>query len=303
MTTPIDRRSLLTVAGAAGVAAGLVGATVAHAANVTPSKNTAPQLPTDPESMLRTLVRIQGTTGTERVTWKTRIVVYAVQPTGVQPLIALRGSESSWWERRDERTWVRYSSTLSFFEELGSNRFVEEFRNPLNGYVGKVPASFIRHKEGEFFTTNGEYFGSMKRAFPQSYPEEPLHPEWTLEAGFVRLRAASNFPPILKQPTREVATLSAPVDQLFDTRIATPAATVSGWNIRPWEPWLGMGDAPGHVIWHFDGVKLQNVEQHDADYLQRARAYTPLFDRSPKLDEGPSFFERILTRQPNRAAT
>jgi hypothetical protein len=64
-----------------------------------------------------------------------------------------------------------------------------------------------------------------------------------------------------------------------------------------------MGDAPGHVIWHFDGVKLQNVEQHDADYLQRARAYTPLFDQSPKVDEGPSFFERILTRQPNRAAT
>lgn len=295
--SPIDRRALLTATGAAGIALATRAAT-ADAVSNAPRK-----LPTDPVEKLRTMVRIQGTSGAERVTWKTRIVVYAVQPGGVQPLIALRGSESSWWERRNERTWVRYSSTLSFFEALDTGRFVEEFRNPLNGYVGKVPASFIRHKEGEYFTTMGEYFGSMKRAFPQTYPDEPLNPEWTLDAGFVRLRAASNFPPILKQPTREVATLCAPADALFDPLIATPSATVSGWNIRPWEPWLGMGDAPGHVIWHFDGVKLQHVEQLDADYLKRARAFTPLFDQSPQLDEGPSFFERILTRQPNRAAT
>jgi hypothetical protein len=292
----LKRRTVLGAVGLAGLALP-AALPVAEAA-------TAPRrLPTDPAEMLRTMVRIQGTSGRARVTWKTRIVVYAVQPDGVQPLVGLRGSESSWWEQRDATTWVRYSSTLSFFEELGTGRFLEEFRNPLNGNVGKVSTSFIRHKEGEYFTTMGEYFGSMRRAFPKSYPEEPLAPEWTLDAGFVRLRAASNFPPILKQPTREVATLSVPAEQLFDPRIETPAATVSGWNIRPWEPWLGMGDAPGHVIWHFDGVKLADVSQLDADYLQRARAFTPLFDRSPQFDEGPSFFERILTRQPNRAAT
>jgi hypothetical protein len=28
--------------------------------------------------------------------------------------------------------------------------------------------------------------------------------------------------------------------------------------------------------------------------LARARAHTPLFDRSPQFDEGPSFFERVI---------
>ena len=191
----LKRRTVLGAVGLAGLALP-AALPVAEAA-------TAPRrLPTDPAEMLRTMVRIQGTSGRARVTWKTRIVVYAVQPDGVQPLVGLRGSESSWWEQRDATTWVRYSSTLSFFEELGTGRFLEEFRNPLNGNVGKVSTSFIRHKEGEYFTTMGEYFGSMRRAFPKSYPEEPLAPEWTLDAGFVRLRAASNFPPILKQPTR-----------------------------------------------------------------------------------------------------
>jgi hypothetical protein len=251
-------------------------------------------LPTDPKGILDAMVRIFGSSGPKRVTWKTRIKVYAVQPGGVVPLVGLRGSESGWWTKKDDSTWIRYSSTLSFFEDLETGKFIDEFRNPLNGHVSKVGVSFIRHKEGEYFTTMGEYYGSMKKAFPDSYPEEPLHADWDMDAGIVRMRGTSNFPPILKQPTKENATLCVRAAELFDPRIETPTSTVTGWNIRPWEPWLGMGDAPGHVIWHFDGVKLTDAELLDKDYLERARAHTPLFDKSPQFDEGPSFFERVI---------
>jgi hypothetical protein len=251
-------------------------------------------LPTDPKGILDAMVRIYGSSGPKRVTWKTRIKVYAVQQGGVVPLVGLRGSESGWWTKKDDSTWIRYSSTLSFFEDLETGKFIDEFRNPLNGHVSKVGVSFIRHKEGEYFTTMGEYYGSMKQAFPDSYPEEPLHADWDMDAGIVRMRGTSNFPPILKQPTKENATLCVRAAELFDPRVETPTSTVTGWNIRPWEPWLGMGDAPGHVIWHFDGVKLTDAELLDKDYLERARAHTPLFDKSPQFDEGPSFFERVI---------
>ena len=251
-------------------------------------------LPTDPKGILDAMVRIYGSSGPKRVTWKTRIKVYAVQQGGVVPLVGLRGSESGWWTKKDDSTWIRYSSTLSFFEDLETGKFIDEFRNPLNGHVSKVGVSFIRHKEGEYFTTMGEYYGSMKQAFPDSYPEEPLHADWDMDAGIVRMRGTSNFPPILKQPTKENATLCVRAAELFDPRVETPTSTVTGWNIRPWEPWLGMGDAPGHVIWHFDGVKLTDADLLDKDYLERARAHTPLFDKSPQFDEGPSFFERVI---------
>jgi hypothetical protein len=259
-------------------------------------------LPTDPKGILDAMVRIFGSSGPKRVTWKTRIKVYAVQPGGVVPLVGLRGSESGWWTKKDDSTWIRYSSTLSFFEDLETGKFIDEFRNPLNGHVSKVGVSFIRHKEGEYFTTMGEYYGSMKKAFPDSYPEEPLHADWDLDAGIVRMRGTSNFPPILKQPTKENATLCVRAAELFDPRIETPTSTVTGWNIRPWEPWLGMGDAPGHVIWHFDGVKLTDAELLDKDYLERARAHTPLFDKSPQFDEGPSFFERVIQNRGQKPA-
>jgi hypothetical protein len=287
---------------AGGLALGALGAGALAHAPVEAKAKIPDRLPTDPRDIMNALVRIYGTSGPNRVTWKTRIKVYAVQPTGVTPLIGLRGSESGWWKKKDDSTWVRYSSTLSFFEDLETGKFIDEFRNPLNGHVSKVGVSFIRHKEGEYFTPMGEYYGSMKKAFPEVYKEEPLHADWDMDAGVVRLRGSSNFPPILRQPTKENATLSVRAAELFDPKIETPAVTVAGWNIRPWEPFLGMGDAPGHVIWHFDGVKLTDAELLDQDYLERARAHTPLFDKSPEFDEGPSFFERVIQNRGRKPA-
>ncbi len=290
------RAAAITMLGATAAAAvtAAVTASIAGAPAASARSRAATRLPTQPKEVLESVVRIYGTTGPQRVTWKTRITVYAVQQSGIVPLIGLRGSESGWWKKQDDSTYVRYSSTLSFFQDLKTGRFLEEFTNPLNGHVSKVAVSFIRHKEGEYRTTLGDYYGTMKKAFPQSYPEEPIAPDWDLDAGVVRLRGRSNFPPILRQPTLETATLSVRAAELFDRKVAMPLATVSGFNIRPWEPWLGMGDTPGHVIWQYDGVKLADVEGLDADYLARARAHTPLFDRSPEFDEGPSFFERVI---------
>jgi len=285
------RRAGLMTLGAAGAGAMTLAAATPPALA---AKKVRTTLPTDPKELLESVVRVYGTTGSDRVTFKTRITVYAVQASGVVPLVGLRGSESAWWKKIDDSTHVRYSSTLSFFQDLKTGRFLDEFTNPLNGHVSKVGVSFIRHKEGEYRTTMGDYYGSMKKAFPQSYPEEPIAPDWDLDAGMIRMRGRSNFPPILRQPTLETATLTVRAAELFDPKIPTPSATVSGFNIRPWEPWLGMGDTPGHVIWQYDGVKLTDVELLDADYRARARAHSPLFDKSPEFDEGPSFFERVI---------
>ncbi|MBM3515445.1 MAG: DUF1838 domain-containing protein [Alphaproteobacteria bacterium] len=272
---------------------GLFGALAALPA-VPATAQTPRALPTAPRDILNTMVRIGGTSGKNRVTWKTRIIVYAVEPTGVRPLVGLRGSESAWWKKVDDDTFIRYSSTLSFFEDLETGKFIDEFKNPLTGAMNKVGVSFIRHKEGEYYTTKGEYFGTMKKAFPDVYKDEMPAPKWKLDGDVIRIQGDSNFPPILQQPTKEAATQFAFASEVFDPKVETPRGFVSGWNIRPWERWLDMGDRPGHVIWHFDGVKLDNAELHDRDYLERARAHTPLFDKSPEFDEGPSFFERVI---------
>lgn len=171
---------------------GLFGALAALPA-VPATAQTPRALPTAPRDILNTMVRIGGTSGKNRVTWKTRIIVYAVEPTGVRPLVGLRGSESAWWKKVDDDTFIRYSSTLSFFEDLETGKFIDEFKNPLTGAMNKVGVSFIRHKEGEYYTTKGEYFGTMKKAFPDVYKDEMPAPKWKLDGDVIRIQGDLNF--------------------------------------------------------------------------------------------------------------
>jgi hypothetical protein len=300
----LDRRDfLLHTAPGFGASAALAGA-FGGAALAVPGRATAKSaararaLPTDPAAHNEAQVRAYGTTADGgQSLYRTRGVIYAVQPTAVRPLYAMMGSERSWWHRRDATTWVRYASTLSFFRDLDTGAWLEDYDNPLNGKRVKLPASFIRHKEGEFYTPNGHYFGSMKSAFPDVYKDEPTRLDWDAVGDTLRIRGASKFPPILPQPSLENATLFTSVREVLEKRVPSARAEVAGWNIFAWHPYLQMGDAPGHIIWHFDAVKVPDVGFLDPAYLERARAFTPLFDRSPETDEGPTFFERILQRR------
>ncbi len=300
----LNRRDLLTgvlgTSTALGWMAGLPQAALAASGPIA-TGGEASRLPTDPALQNEATVKFSGDSAGGESLWRTRGVIYAVQPTGIRPLYAMMGSERSWWTRLDATTWVRYPSTLSFFRDLDTGAWLDQFTNPLNGRSIKLPASFIRHKEGEFYTPNGHYFGSMKKEFPDTYKDEPLRLDWDAVGDTVRVRGSSRFPPILPQPSLECATMFSSRRQMLDRRTTRADANSAGWNIFAWHPYLEMGDAPGHIIWHFDAVKVRSVADLAPEYVARARAHTPLFDRSPQTDEGPTFFERILQRR--RAAS
>jgi len=256
------------------------------------------ELPTDPAGQNQALIRMMGTSGSDRVVWKTKGKIFAIFPDKVELLYGMRGSESTWWKQVDEDSWVRYNSTMSFFEDPETGTFIDEFTSPFNGETLKLNASYIRHKEGEYFTPMGHYYGSMKKIFPDHYPNKPLNLAWLLDSGIIRYQNGSNFPPILPEPSLEYATMFSRVSEVLDPNVETPSGMSAGWNIfsgqRP--DYVAMGIPPGHIIWHFDAVKIFSVDKLDTDYLERARAHSELFDQSPEFDEGPSFFERILKR-------
>ncbi|NKB43063.1 MAG: DUF1838 domain-containing protein [Alphaproteobacteria bacterium] len=258
-------------------------------------------LPADPAEQNEAYVKILGRTDEGRVTKKTRGIVMAVLPDAVVPLYGFRNSESAWWRKIDDASWVRFPSVLSFFTDLQTDTFIDTFESPFNGETVTLTPSFIRHKEGELFTPNGHYYGSMKRTFPDRYPEKPLQLNWTRDGDDVRLQRSSNFPPMIPQPSLESVSFFSNESEVFDPAVTDAHYRSAGWNIFSGvrAPYQALGVLPGHAIWHFDAVKLDDVDECDADYLKRARAYTPLYDQSPELDEGPSFFERLMSnRQP-----
>ena len=285
----VSRRVFSTAA--AGVAVGGLSVPSGGKAAVT-------SLPTDPVEQLYALVKMSGSMAEERVVKKTRGKIFAVLPDDVVLLYGMRGSESTWWRQIDDTTFVRFNSTMSFFTNPETDEFIDTYTSSINGVTIDLPVSYIRHKEGEWYTPMGSYYGSMKEAFPDSYPEKPLNMDWTLDGDIIRKQDGDSFPPILPQPSIEYASGFALASEVFDPDVKNAQNWGSGWNIMAGSrsPYKELGVLPGHVNWHFDSVKLENVEQLDDDYLERARAHSDRFDISPELDEGPSFFERIVER-------
>lgn len=259
----------------------------------------ADDLPADPAAQNEAYVKILGRTDGGRVVKKTRGIIMAVRNDGFVPLYGFRNSESAWWRQIGEASWVRFPSVLSFFTDLETDTFIDSFTSPFNGNTVALTPSYIRHKEGEVFTPSGHYYGSMKKIFPEHYPDKPLQLNWTRDGDDIRLQRSSYFPPVITQPSLESVSFFASAREVFDPDITDAHYRSAGWNFvsgtRP--PYTELGFLPGHAIWHYDAVKLNSVDECDADYLERARAYTPLFDQSPELDDGPSFFERMMANR------
>ena len=279
----------------AGVLAGSVGVGTPPLMAASRGSAEVDALPSDPVEQLRAWVRMIGTMAEDRVVKKTRGKIFAVLPDQVLLLYGMRGSESTWWRQVDDQTFVRFNSTMSFFTDPATGEFIDTYTSPINGATVEMPVSYIRHKEGEWFTPNGIYYGSMKSLFPDVYPDKPLQLDWTLDGDLIRCQKGDSFPPILPEPSIEYTSFFAHASEVFDANLDRARTWSAGWNIMAGTrfPYRELGVLPGHVNWHYDAVKLDDVEQLDADYLARARDHSERFDISPALDEGPSFFERM----------
>jgi hypothetical protein len=215
-----------------------------------------------------------------------------VEPTGVTPLFGIRGAEQSWWRPLDDGSFHSFTGVLTFYTDLQTGEFIDGFQNPLTGEHVVLTPNFIRHKEGVIYTPMGHYFPSMKKAFPEFYKDKPLQLDWVRDGDQIRLQGSAMLPPSLPQPNRETATIFAHASEVLDPSISRARAQSAGWNIMAWARYLNMGTRPGHVIWHFDALKVDGPDDLGQDYLARARAFTDRFDASPETDEGPTFFER-----------
>ncbi len=300
----LTRRDLMAMGTAGALAAG-VGIASAEDGYVSRGKARVDSLPTDPVEQLYAWVRMIGSHDEERIVKKTRGKIFAVLPDGVTLLYGMRGSESTWWRQIDDETFVRFNQTLSFFTDPVTDEFIDSFKSPVNGATVELPSSFIRHKEGEWYTPRGSYYGSMRSLFPDFYAEKPLSLDWTLDGDLIRCQKGDSFPPILPEPSMEHTTYFALASEVLDPDLERASAWSCGWNIMAGSrfPYRALGILPGHVNWHYDAVKLDDVEQLDDDYLERARAFSDRFDISPELDEGPSFFERIADNIKKRGDT
>lgn len=276
-----DRRQF--VAGAAL----LLGSTAAGARSSSPVL-----LPSDPAAQMRALVRVVGNTAGKESFWRGNSTIYAYTPDGTIPLLKTESGERSWW-KRDDGNHIRFSSSITRFLDPETGSPLEAFDNPITKRALPLPPRRMRRQDGEVFTPRGSYFPISRARFPEMYEDKPLQLDWTASDEIVRISHIENFAPVVKRSMYEVRTYFAPAADALDEDLASAAAASAGWFVSSYSRWLDMADAPGHMLWHFESVKVGALDDFGDEFLKWAREVEPRFDLSPELDEGPSYIDQV----------
>lgn len=277
----LDRRQLL-----AGSSL-LLGFSTAGAAARAPAP-----LPEDSAAQMRALVRVIGNTQGEQSFWRGNSTIYAYTPDGTIPLLKTESGERSWW-KRDGDNHVRFSSSITRFLDAQTQRPIDEFTNPFTRRRVELSPGRMRRQDGEVFTARGSYFPISRARFPDMYDDKPLQLDWTSSGDMIRISRIENFAPVVKRSMYEVRTYFAPAADALDEDLASTAAASAGWFVSSYSRWLDMADAPGHMLWHFESVKVRGLDDFGSDFLKWARAVEPRFDESPETDEGPSYIDQV----------
>jgi hypothetical protein len=254
-------------------------------------------LPVSPEEQNDALVRILGRTDEGESVWQSSSKIFALTENGVVPLLETRGGQRSWWRSEDGGIYRRFPAALNYFVDPVTGAFIDEFKNPITGRTTPLVSTVERRKDGEVFTPTGSYFPVSRQKFPDMYEDKPLSLDWRLDNNSIRLLLTQNFAPVAPRPIYEVHTYFAPASEALDRSRTTVQASSSGWFTAKFSRWLDMADVDGFMLWHFEGTKLNSIDDLDEDYLSRARARTDNFDVSPEFDSGPSYIEEVQKKR------
>lgn len=269
--TDVTRRNIL--AAAATVPAALA---VREAQAQAPADSPPPLLSyTTPADHVRAFLKLHASLETETVYYTYAGTLEALRPGHevvnlVSSTTLIRRDVEMVPEGHRIRIWEG-----TVYHRPGETVPLEEFENPLNGRTvrpfhqreGRGEAlwtntgpSFIRH-DGERVSRYGpdnpfklEWHQSgeriwMSRYSSGVYAKHPLNAEeWPLE--FVG-------PDLIYS---EKTTNNGLLREMADPAVVNASSTYSMSVVMLWWPWLLMGQAPGHLVWNTQGVKLSSLD-------------------------------------------
>ena len=230
------------------------------------------------KSLVKMMASLDGTAAP----WWFAGYLYAIPP-GQRPIPMVRceGCEVYFPQRLENGDYLLGGATLTFFRDVVSGEWLDEFHNPITGRHNAVKPNAMQGapKAGFLYPADDSaphFFGPMGSSGQLAYkpPERPGEPplgelrwERVGDTVFVTTSRGLDTP---AQPWMEVSTSITSAPALFDP--ATPRVAASGAvsYASPWLRWMDMEGVPGHLMCHAATHKLASLEELPTAYREHA---------------------------------
>lgn len=298
MTSTITRRTAsLAIASAGAALTATAGTRPASAATGVPKDISSWSL--DDQVLAR--AKQQGRTDEGRVIWQTRGIIYGFKaPESPVPLVRFKGCEQQWWEPQEDGSFLRYTSLLTYYSDVESDRLIRTLKNPMTGETVKLRENWSRVPEGQEISKRGVIIRIVDEAFPDFYANSSITDIGMTAIGdTVSFQAKMSWPePLVRRPYNQDNTFFASFADLADPEKSWIPSHGAGHILMPSMPNIGMNDPElGQVLWHVEFYKVESLNTLPDDYLDAAMAdYGDAFEVNPKYDTTPSKLAQNLAR-------
>ena len=222
-----------------------------------------------PLNNVLSLLRMRASLGNvDQTPWHYNGTLYAQKNSDQPiPMIRIEGMESYRVIVLEDGTYEIIGNMLTFFRDLETGEYIDEFKNPITGEINKIKPNTRRASIGRGMNVSS--MGVRPTPFIDRMPDKPLLIDWNFGPEMVWMQDQTSYPPGLTEPRLQRMTMFAPLDEFTNPDVLSLSSSFTATVLMPWLPWMNMDDYEGHTLWHASGVKLKSIEELPADYYQR----------------------------------
>lgn len=267
----VSRRSALRGAAALG-GVGLLGqvATPSQASSTTPRPDF-----TDPQTVLRTHVKMVGSLGKSTVYSFMRLNIYADLGEGnFVPFFTMNNILVDYWQPKGDDQHEMRKYEVGFYTQYDSQEPLEEFFNPVTRRTSAIH-HFRLGPVPRLYTPTG--------VIAMGYTPKLLPIEVIGERVFLATQSIEARPDMVTPGrtsyTNSFMTMSASLADIADPAVMSAPVHLQLQNKNRWAPWMGMEDRPGGTVARGFGGKVASLDALPKTVIEGARRFVPeIFD-------------------------
>ncbi|MDP6436809.1 MAG: DUF1838 family protein [Gammaproteobacteria bacterium] len=243
-------------------------------------------LAADPET-LRAWMKLAGSLDDRLVIWWMDGVRYGVVDSMARPLHGMKIALFQRYFEQPDGYWKLAMFELTYYTDLESGKLLNTFANPYTGETNTVRhvrlGPDIRHQtaDGQLADPDDAAMQSFLKQYSTSLGPALVSGDHVWIPTSVEAEIVFPSP---KAPSIRISHYTTVLGSLHDVNnpdIISAPCTLAFQNVIKWEPWMQMGEHPGHGMSKAAGRKLERVDDLPADYLEMAHRVHPKLIKDP----------------------
>jgi hypothetical protein len=230
----------------------------------------------NPDELLTSFMRLSGSLDDRLIIWWMTGRRYGVVGAYSTLMYGMEVGMFHRFFRQPDGSFKLAMFELTYYTDLYSDKLLETFPNPYTRETNRV-AHVRLGPEIRTQTATGI-----------ARPDNSMVKAYASTLGPAEIRGADVWIPTDVEATIEFPKPTAPkiilnhyttvhgkLSDSTDPDVVSAPADLAFQNILKWEPWMRMGDHPGHMMSRAVGLKMESVDDLPDNYLEMAERVNP----------------------------